>query len=330
MSEQLKATQDVLTQRRKFLTGFGLLSATALAGGAALTGLRAGAAESQADTFPAWPWPYSELDPARSAEIGHAAYYEGACCYGGFKAIIANLAEVHGFPYTVFPMDMMRFGSGGVVGWGTICGTLNGAGAAINLVCPNADATKLIGELMAWYTQTALPIYVPSGQDATVRSVSDSPLCHASVSKWCAASQQTVSSAARKERCARLVADVGAKATQLLNDYFKQQFVVQYQPAPIVAACMSCHGSTAMDDTLGKMNCTSCHAPHNVTMTPTATPSPMPTATPTMQPLSNDHTGLFGIAEDWRKSGYHGPCDLCPDGQVDESDLLKLMESWHK
>ena len=327
MSDRPKEKQDVLSQRRDFLRGFGVLGATALAGGAVFT---AAAAEADEDVLPAWPWPYSQLDPARSAELGHAGYYQGACCYGSFKAVIQNLAEVHGFPFTVFPMDMMRYGSGGVAGWGTLCGTLNGAGAAINLVCPTADASKLIAELLGWYTQVALPIYVPAGGEAMVQSVSDSPLCHASVSRWCKASGETVSSSARKERCARLAADVGAKAASLLNDYFNQAFVAAYAPAPVVASCMACHGPVVRDDTLGKMNCTSCHEPHNVVMTPTATPSPTMTATPTTPPLSHDSTGLFGISQDWGKDGYSGPCDLHHDGKVDTLDLMKFLESWHE
>lgn len=314
-------------ERRLFLHSLGVLSATAL-GGVAGTSLRAAAGQPREEPVPPWPWPYSELNAARSAELGHAGFYEGACCYGTFKAIVWNLAEVRGFPYTTFPMDMMRYGEGGITGWGSMCGTLNGAAAAINLVCPTEDAKKLINEVVAWYSATALPIYVPSGQTAIATSVSDSPLCHASVSRWCAVAQAGATSAARKERCARLCADVGAMTAGLLNDYFRQQFVAQHHPAPVVDSCMSCHGATAKNDTLGKMNCTSCHEPHFVTLTPTATPSATPTPTPTLQPLARDHTGLFEFAQDWRKSGYSGPCDLEPDGQVDELDLLKFIEFW--
>jgi hypothetical protein len=207
-----------------------------------------------------------------------------------------NLGEVVGTPYTTFPLDMMKYGEGGILGWGSICGTLSGAASAINLVCTYEAATSLINELMAWYTQTELPIYVPLGGDPFVSNASDSPLCHVSVSKWCDRSGFSATSDQRKARCRRLAADVAKKATELLNAHYAGTFVSQYSPAPTVGECMTCHGPNVMNNTLGKMDCVSCHEPHSA----------------------------LPFARDWWKSS--GGCDLVPDGHVDEQDLLKFIQ----
>jgi len=290
MIHQLRVIPE---SRRSFLKGFGIMGGTALAGSSFLAPEVAEAARKQAK---AWPWPYAELNPQNVAALGHAGYYEGGCCYGAFKALIVPLSEAVGSPYDTFPIDMMRYGEGGVTGWGSVCGTINGAAAAINLVCPMANARNLINELVAWYSVTPLPIYVPDGGEAMAANASNSPLCHASVSNWCAVSGLTVSSAERKERCARLVADVASKAATLLNANLNGTFVAEHGPAETVGECMTCHGSTVMNNTLGKMDCVSCHKPHST----------------------------LPFARDWGKSS--GGCDLIHDGLVDERDLLKFLE----
>jgi hypothetical protein len=63
---------------------------------------------------------------------------------------------------------------------------------------------------------------------------------------------------------------------------------------------MTCHGPTVMNNTLGKMDCLSCHEPHS--------------------------TKVF--ARDWWKSS--GGCDLVHDGKVDEQDLLRFIELLQK
>lgn len=283
-----------LESRRSFLKGVGVLSGTAFAGSTFVSSQAAeAAARKQAK---AWPWPYATLDPQRSAELGHQGFYEGACCYGTFKGIVGQLVELYGSPYDTFPMDMMRYGEGGVTGWGSVCGTINGAAAAINLVTPFEVAKKLINEIVAWYSSTELPIYVPPGSEAMPANASDSPLCHASVTKWCEVSHAGATSADRKERCARLCADVASKTATLLNENLNGTFVSQYGPAQTVSECMTCHGPNVMDNTLGKMDCVSCHQPHST----------------------------LPFARDWWKSS--GGCDLVPDGQVDERDLLRFLE----
>lgn len=249
-------------QRRSFLGKAGLMAAGALAAVNGERVIQPHSAEAQS-TSVNWPFPFAELSPDYSALLGYDGFYEGACCYGTFKALIAQWAELMGEPFSHIPIDMMRYGEGGITGWGSVCGTINGASAAINLVCKFEDAKTLINELIAWYSETALPIYVPPGKASIVSNVSNSPLCHVSVSKWCNLANAGATTPERKERCARLVADVASKTSEILNDHFQSKFVSQHSPAPSVSGCMQCHGSTAKNNTLGKMDCVSCHEPAN-------------------------------------------------------------------
>lgn len=274
--------------RRRFLTDGAKLAAGAaagagvvglLTGGTASTALAGGwweptptpgpeftptANEPTALAIPEWPWKYVELDPQAVAEAAYTAYYEGGCMYGAFAAIIGALQKKAGFPFTQIPLQMSKYGAGGVSGWGTLCGTLNGSSAAINLVAK--DYSKIINELMGWYTTTAFPIYQPATPKVSIEatSVSGSPLCHVSVSKWCTASGFKEQSAERKERCARLTADIASKAVELLNQYSVDSFTPSFTPAASVAECGACHlKGGAVENSLGSMDCVQCHEPHS-------------------------------------------------------------------
>lgn len=168
---------------------------------------------------------------------------------------------------------MMYYGEGGGVGWGTLCGALNGSGAAIALVTQRETASAIIGELFGWYTTAKLPSDVSNDyavQHAFLvnrydkrlpQSVSSTPLCHGSVSKWCTESFFGATSAERKERCGRLAGDVAARAVQLLNQVADGQFRPQFTPVPAVSECMTCHGSAAHNHVIPsmKMDCRQCH-----------------------------------------------------------------------
>ena len=59
---------------------------------------------------------------------------------------------------------MMRYGAGGVGGWGSLCGTLNGAAAVVGLVEPAKERrSQIMRELFSWYESTAPPTYAPKG-----------------------------------------------------------------------------------------------------------------------------------------------------------------------
>ena len=161
------------------------------------------------------------------------------------------------------PTEMTKYGEGGVAGWATLCGALNGSAAAMNLVSKNYG--EVVNDLMDWYTKTALPIFQPSKPklDVKVTSVSGSPLCHVSVTEWCKASGAKAESPERAERCARLCASVAAQATDLLNKQAAGTFKAAYAPAASVQQCGACHlKGGSLENARGKMNCVSCHEPH--------------------------------------------------------------------
>jgi len=175
------------------------------------------------------PLPYKRLDPKRVADKAYDGYYQHECAYGVFNAVISELQEKVGGPYLGIPTLMFWYGGGGVAGWGTICGTLNAAGAIFNLICKKEDFKAMIDVLYEWYQTTPLPTYIPCKgswcKKPFPKSVSHSPLCHVSVQRWCKNASVyfgkpvLYNSKKRSERCARLTATVAAKVVEMLNDY---------------------------------------------------------------------------------------------------------------
>lgn len=184
--------------------------------------------------------------------------------YSAFHGIIGQLAAEYGAPYDTFPSLMMGYGGGGVGGVGTICGALNGACAAFGLFAKTkADRTALIKELCLWYEKTALPIATPKKPWYTMampKNKAGSPLCHISLTEWCAKSKYKVGGTAHGERCHRLTGDVAVKATQMLNDYLAGKFAPTLDINTFSKGCMACHGAgTAQANAYAKMNCDTCH-----------------------------------------------------------------------
>lgn len=225
---------------------------------------------------PSWPWPYQKLDPEHARVVAHDSFYEGGCCYAGFSGLLKPLQEQVGEPFTAIPRQMMSYGGGGVKGWGTLCGTLNGVSAAISLVLDGKQSALVINELMSWYMEAELPTdqanryaeerkyEVDKNIEDMTQSTSGSPLCHISVSKWATASGHRVDSAERRERCARLSGDVAGRAVEWLNELADGRFESQQAQLPSTTACLSCHGpKQERGDVLSKMGCAQCHGdPH--------------------------------------------------------------------
>lgn len=129
------------------------------------------------------------------------------------------------------------------------------------------------------YTDGTTGAYDFSGAKATpVTSICYSPLCHASVSTWCEAANEKVGGVAKKVRCARLTADVAAKAAEFIatasleTGYpYKNQgggdltYIYGWKAAGPAQSvdCIDCHnaaGATSKrDDEQGKLNCNVCH-----------------------------------------------------------------------
>jgi hypothetical protein len=210
------------------------------------------------------PWPYQKIDSQAAGERGYAGYSVGGCMYGGFVGVIGELAAKIGSPYDAFPIDMMKYGSAGVAGWGTLCGALNGAAAAICLVSDPKAYSSLITDLFNWYGITELPNFSPANPKiASIdTSVADSQLCHISVSKWCTKTGFHTTSPERADRCGRLTASVVKYAVDLLNKQADGAFQATFTNPDSVAGCLACHGKGSMFENVHISNqdtCTDCH-----------------------------------------------------------------------
>jgi len=264
--------------RRAFLAQSGLVATGVGVGAVGLNTVNDAKAGDKENT-PSWPWPYKELDVELVRKRGHQYYYKGGCMYGASGGLLSVLREEIGQPYTDFPHDMMRYGGGGIAGWGTVCGSLNGACAMITLIAGKSYG-KITNELMAWYTTASFPSDAANNYAAQHEylvneyktdvvlptTVSNSPLCHVSVNTWCRETGFASGSKQRAERCARLTGDVAARAAELLNLHVRGELVTgQFEKSE----CSGCHFMGENFESgqfiIGKgNNCTDCHGanPH--------------------------------------------------------------------
>lgn len=275
--------------RRSFLT-----TASGLALGVGVAQLPRVA--QAADALPPLPWPYPKepLDPAAVAKAAYALYYsEGGCGQGSAQALIDAIGDaladegvaLADNPWKLLPRFVYRYGAGGVVAWGTICGALNGSIAVMGLLTdyytPKAVRvdSQLGNSLVDYFCNTALPTDVLVGWDPQVDgwpdavtdplpnctpSVSHSPLCHNTVSNWAATAAEPLfgpSSAPKSDHCAKLVADIVRKAVELLNDHFLYgNTPATWQPPASYATCYNCHTKPGfIPSQQGKMECQACH-----------------------------------------------------------------------
>ena len=256
--------------RRNALKIFG---GAVAAGGAGLVALttafkpeKLGAARSsKIDYIPSESeWKYIRLDPAATAALAYDSYSEGSCMYATVKSVIAQLAEKKGEPYASFPVHMFKYGHGGVGGYGTVCGTLNGAAAVIGLLIPDKSVQdQMIADIFQWYEKEHLPTFTPmnANYDFTPpKSVPNSVLCHASNSNWCKDSGYKVTSKERKEKCRRLTADVAQKVATALNEIHANTYMANVHTDQASENCLACHGKEGkVQNASVKMSCNSCH-----------------------------------------------------------------------
>lgn len=209
-------------------------------------------------------WKYSHLDPSATAQLAYDRYSEGSCMYATVVGVVAQLAEKIGEPYTSFPIHMFKYGSVGIGGYGSVCGTLNGAAALIGLLITDKSVrNRMITDLFQWYETEPLPKFSPAKPTFDydpAKSISNSVLCHASKTNWCKESGFYVSSNERKERCRRLTSDVAEKVTVALNEISTNTYITNGHSNHEVNGCISCHGDEGkLKNTSVKMSCTSCH-----------------------------------------------------------------------
>ena len=224
-------------------------------------------AAKEPDKIPDVPWPYKKLDPVAVAERAYPGYYKGGCSYGAFEGIIGELKKEVGHPYVLIPTEMFVFGEGGVAGTSTLCGALNGAAAAIFLVTgaveqkKREEAYEIIRELFNWYEQESLPNYRPKEPKLEIKSsVSKSPLCHVSVTRWCKVAGFKSFSKERSERCGWLTASVAKYAVELLNKKADTAFKPAHGLSAQVKSCRSCHDKGGiLENARTTMDCSGCH-----------------------------------------------------------------------
>ncbi len=278
--------------RRGFLKTLGALALSGVIGTTYRDAVKAFAQTEV--SAPPLPWPYVELDVEYVRKMGHLGYYAFECAGGAFWAIMESLRQKIGYPYTLLPIPtredveaaldegrhlhtLMQYGAGGALGWASLCGALNGAAAAIQMV---SDNWKRIGDMLfRWYETTVFPsdksneyasrheFFVKKYKSDKVlpQSVSHSILCHVSVSNWCEVSGYASGSPERSERCARLTGDVAAKAVELLNADLRGELelVGTFTYSQTTASCRTCHFKGTNYEmgqfTRGKMQCETCH-----------------------------------------------------------------------
>lgn len=194
--------------------------------------------------FPDQPWPYEELDVEEVRKLGHLGYYEDACSYGAFNAIIKPLQDEIGYPYTQVPTYMLHFGRGGIAGDESVCGALLGTVAAMNLIA-GEDYAELVPQVIDYYKEAELPTDISNqyaanheflvdeylSDEVLPQTVAGSINCDVSKEVWIEASGYEMGDTERRERCARITGDIAAKGAEILNAWARE---VAAEPEPDV------------------------------------------------------------------------------------------------
>jgi hypothetical protein len=195
-----------------------------------------------------FPWGYKKLDLQEVGHIAYNAWYGKYCCQAVAEGLLVPLQKSIGEPYASLPMAAFKWGHGGAVGWGTLCGTMTGAGIATGFIA-GTEGEKILNDVIAWYANTELPIYKPHNPKGSFKNTNtaESPLCHISVGKWMKKEGVKFFSPERKERCARISADVAMHTAKLLNDWADGKY------KPSQGSNVKDHGITTQE------NCMECH-----------------------------------------------------------------------
>ncbi len=230
----------MMESRRDFLKKTGVLL-----GGAALLGATGCmATENGEPEVPEYPYTCCEFDLDRVEKLAYEGYFENGCCYGVAKALLTELSEKIGYPFTVIPAEMFANGKEGYVN-GSLCGAMGGALGIIGLVCASDDARAITKQLNDWYTSTPLPIYQPE-ITAPVQTVSPSINCLDSISLFMKEAGVERKDPIRKARCGGLSGDVAKKTAELLNIHFG------YMAAPVVEETPAVEETLADNEYIGE------------------------------------------------------------------------------
>jgi hypothetical protein len=207
------------------------------------------------------PWPYKKFTPAeikQAGDIAHDNWFKGFCSYAALSGIVEMLRKKVGGPYNSFPMELTTFAHGGTSGWGGTCGTLIGAGVASTLAAGPKIGEAINNEVMNYYANTALPVFVPSHPKAELKTqnISNSPLCHLSVGKWMKKEGVGFLSHQQMERCARVSSDMAMKTLELLNLWADGKFDNLWADGKFEPTTTA---PVAANEIPSQNNCTECH-----------------------------------------------------------------------
>ena len=216
----IESRRDFLKKSSILLGSAALFGTTAMLSGCAqaVDTPVEGNSEVSNPEIPAYPFMYKELNADNAEKIAYEGYFENGCCYGVAKALLAELSEKVGYPYTAIPPEMFANGKEGY-GVGSLCGALGGAVGVIGLCCAPDDSRKIVSELFKWYSSTQLPIYEPEGSSG-VKTVANSVNCDVSVTKYMEAAKVEKKDPIRKRRCGGVSGDIARKTVELLNIHY--------------------------------------------------------------------------------------------------------------
>ena len=267
-------TKNGLT-RRSFLSNTAVgaigLAAAGLTAGSLLNPREVHAATAIGTT----DFPHIALDVEKVRQYGYYCYHKfGGCGAGSSRALIQGFLDAHTAAgsdpkgWAQIPLQLYAWGAGGGMGkWGTLCGSLAGSLGVLNLMNLHG---ALGNAVMEWYVKQNFPLanlneYDTSlaygGQlalawapipDADVKghSVSDSPLCHISVSKWVAAANVKLgdknlplfpTQGLKEDRCSKVTADTAAYTAFLLNEVLAGHNPAAWSKPAAMAGCFDCH-----------------------------------------------------------------------------------------
>ncbi len=248
--------------RRRMLQVSGAFVGGAVVGGTIINSVNS-MTKSEGSKSTAWTW-----KPIKPESIQERAYQSAwakiGCMYGVVESVLGTLADKYGAPYNTFPIAATVYGSGGIGGIGSLCGTVNAGGMLFGIfVDKQQELFALCNELSLWYEKTAMPVYKPVEplQDIPVMAtVSGSNLCHISCTKWSNASGHKLMTMQHFERCNRMVADVAVKIVTMLNQYTGRELTYHEKLNIFSEGCISCHSpAKEKGDVSANMSCDTCH-----------------------------------------------------------------------
>ena len=302
-----------MEETKNGLTRRSFLSSSALGVGVLAAGLTAGSLINPREAEAAQPaigttdFPHLALDVEKVRQYGYYCYFKfGGCGSGSSRALIQGFLDACAAQPTPLvdtgwhkiPLQLYNWGAGGGMGtWGTLCGSLAGSLGVLNLMNLHG---ALGHEVMEWYTNQNFPLASFEAPGAAFdpnmtyggspalgfgpiadtgvngvkgHSVSDSPLCHISVSKWVAAAgvklgdqQPGVTGQGLKEdRCGKVTADTAAYTAYLLNEKLANRLPAPWAAQASMAGCYTCHDNKSTNapnnrrDSQTMMSCTPCH-----------------------------------------------------------------------